>query len=136
MKDTKLFLTNFTGWAKSQNDIEGLFLVGSYAKNLSRENSDIDLVIITKEPIAYLDNPLWIDNFGKPKKIIDEDWGLLRTKRVFYDSGLEVEFNFTNSDWIKTNPIDEGTKKVLTDGNKILLDKTGQLKSFIDLLEV
>ena len=134
VKNIEPFLINFLDWAKAQGNIIGVFLVGSYAINSAKADSDVDLVIITKDSSLYLKDNLWIENFGEIEKTIDEDWGLVKTKRVFYKNDLEIEFNITNSEWIKTNPVDKGTRKVLSDGNKILLDKTGSLKAFLNLI--
>lgn len=132
MKKIEPFLTDFINWAKSQNNIIGVFLVGSYARNSARKDSDVDLVIITKDSSVYLKDDLWISNFGSVSRVVDEDWGMVKTKRVFYENNLEIEFNITDSEWIRKNPVDEGTRKVLSDGNKILLDKNGILKSFLN----
>ena len=53
-------------------------------------------------------------------------------KRVFYSEGLEVEFDLTNTEWASTNPVDDGTKRVVTDGMKILVDKNGLLKKLLE----
>ncbi len=133
VEDIEAFLKKLVDWAIFQEDIIGVFLVGSYARNSFKETSDVDLVIITQKPDLYLKDDSWIGKFGYAEKIMDEHWGLLKTKRVFYKNGFEIEYNFTTADWIKI-PADEGTKKVLTDGNKILLDRTGQLRQFLDKL--
>jgi hypothetical protein len=46
--------------------------------------------------------------------------------RVYYKDGLEVEYGFTSSEWVRS-PIDEGTRQVISDGMQILLDKEGLL---------
>ncbi len=116
-----------------QDNIIGVFLVGSYARNAAQASSDLDLVILTDNVEIYLKDSTWAEKFGIITNVLDEDWGLLKTKRVYYNTGLEVEFNFTTSEWLKS-PTDEQTKKVLADGYVILVDKTGALKAFVSQL--
>lgn len=103
-------------------------LVGSYARNSAKPDSDIDLVIITDQPEIYLGVDRWIKGFGEVTEIIKEDYKMLQVKRVFYDNGLEVEYGITTSGWAKADPIDSGTKRVVTNGAKILFDREDVLK--------
>ena len=135
MQNIKSLLDSVTDWVKFEDDVVGVFLVGSYARDEARETSDVDLVIITVAPELYLSNNSWIDQFGKTIQVIDEDWGIVKTKRAFYETGLEVEYNITTADWIKL-PAEVATKKVLQEGNKILIDKTGQLGNFLNQINL
>jgi hypothetical protein len=66
-------------------------------------------------------------------KFQKEDWGRVTSLRVWYDnSGLEVEFGVTTPVWME-KPLDEGTRRVLSDGYKVLLDKDAFFKD-IDML--
>jgi aminoglycoside 2''-phosphotransferase len=49
---------------------------------------------------------------------------------VFYASGIEVEYGITTRDWLNTNPMDEGTQKVLNDGYRLLDDKVGLFSTY------
>jgi predicted nucleotidyltransferase len=48
--DIRNFLDAFIPWASSQADVQGIALVGSYARGAARDDSDIDLVILTHQP--------------------------------------------------------------------------------------
>jgi predicted nucleotidyltransferase len=135
VQNIKSLLDSFTDWVKFEDDVVGVFLVGSYARDEAKETSDVDLIIITAAPELYLSNNAWIDQFGKTVQVMDEDWGIVKTKRAYYETGLEVEYNITTSDWIKLPPND-ASKKVLQEGNKILIDKTGQLGSFLNQINL
>ena len=56
-----------------------------------------------------------------------ENWGLLQALRTFYTDSLEVEFGICGTDWARVDPVDEGTKRVVSDGMKILYDPLGIL---------
>ncbi|MFZ5376297.1 MAG: nucleotidyltransferase domain-containing protein [Patescibacteria group bacterium] len=109
-------------WAQGQLDILAIGLVGSYARNTATENSDFDVMILVEEPSKYLLNNNWLNSFGKVERIIEEDWGAVKTHRVFYDNSAEIEFNIAHKSWAKTNPIDEGTIRPVSDGMKIIYD--------------
>lgn len=128
------FLENFKQWTTSQDNIEAVALVGSYARGTARPDSDIDLVIITNDPKLLLENVLWLKNFGQIKEIKNEDWGLIQSKRVFYKNGPEVEFGITTPKWAKIDPVDPGTKQVVSNGVKILYDKNGILQTLLNTL--
>jgi UTP:GlnB (protein PII) uridylyltransferase len=49
-----------TRWAADRDDIVGLLLVGSFARNAARPDSDIDLVVLTHDTTRYPDSA-WAD---------------------------------------------------------------------------
>ncbi len=129
------FLEKFKQWAANQDNIKAVALVGSYARGTAEPDSDVDLVIITNNPKSFLENDLWLQKFGQVKGIKNEDWGLVRSKRVFYENGLEVEFGITTPEWAKINSVDPGTKKVISDGLKILYDKDCSLQKLLQAIQ-
>jgi predicted nucleotidyltransferase len=126
MKSSQIFLDKVQQWAETNPDIIGVALVGSYARNEARVDSDLDLVLLTSQPQNFINEPEWIKIFGLVKSYEVEDWGLVTSLRVYYEAGLEIEFGLTSSEWVNL-PIDEGTGKVISDGMQILLDKEGLL---------
>jgi hypothetical protein len=86
------------------------------------KDSDLDLVIIVESPQQYITNTEWARVFGKPitKKV--EEYGALTSLRVWYESGLEIEYGFTTREWIQS-PLDQGTKQVIDDGLRVLFEK-------------
>jgi predicted nucleotidyltransferase len=89
------FLDAFTLWASERVDVHGLALVGSHARGAARDESDIDLVILTDQPGSYLDDLHWIEHFGAAEKHQIKDYVKLRSVRVWYQNGLEVEYGIT-----------------------------------------
>jgi hypothetical protein len=65
-----------------------------------------------------------------------EDWGLVQSKRVPYADGTEVEFGFTTRRWASINPVDLGTKAVVSGGILVLWDREALLKSLLMKLEL
>ena len=116
----------FISWATAQADIEGVALVGSYARGTATENSDVDLIILTSKRARYLENQDWLSLFGEIERSTNETWGDVKTIRATYKTGLEIEYNFSTPSWASL-PVDAGTRRVLNDGVKILYDPTGLL---------
>ena len=125
-KQVQILLKEVTKWAESNPEILGVALVGSYARDEARLDSDVDFVLLACEPQEFINKPEWIKEFGLINSYIVEDWGLVTSLRVYYKNSLEVEFGLTTSEWV-SEPIDEGTHKVIIDGIKILIDKAGLL---------
>ena len=125
--DIRHFLTPFVAWASEQSDVQAVALVGSYARGAARDDSDIDLVILTDQPTKYLDDFNWIERFGAVEKHATEDYGKLISVRVWYHDGMEVEYGITTSDWAAM-PLDAGTREVLR-GGMIVLFERGDLLS-------
>ena len=127
LPDIGWLLDALRSWGSGREDIAAIALVGSYARGAATPDSDVDLVILTDDPDAYLSRPGWIEQFGEPVTVADEDWGRLRSIRVVYRDELEVEFGFVLAGWASSDPVDEGTRRVASDGLRIILDRRGQL---------
>lgn len=102
-------------------------MVGSYARGTNREDSDLDLCIITADKEAMAVNPEFIKEFGMPEKMRTEEYGACTSVRVWYKDGLEVEFGLVEPAWLSL-PLDEGTRRVLWDGYKVIVDKKGYFR--------
>ncbi|MGD8402164.1 MAG: nucleotidyltransferase domain-containing protein [Anaerolineales bacterium] len=116
------FLNKVTQWAATQEDIQALALVGSYARGAAKETSDVDLVLIAREPERYLHDLDWIGRFGSVEEQQIEDYGLLISVRVWYADGPEVEYGLTDERWT-TVPLDEGSRRVIADGMRVLFER-------------
>ena len=116
------FLNEFVAWALTQPDIRAVALVGSYARNAATETSDVDLVLLTRRPEMFLQDINWAQRFGTIERQQLEDYGLVTSIRVWYTGGLEVEYGLTDERWVAT-PLDEGTRRVISDGMQILFER-------------
>ena len=116
------FIEDFMRWSKKRRDIRAVALVGSYARETATEVSDIDLVVLTENPNEYIKNTEWTKVFGRAITKEVEKYGKLTSLRVWYESGLEVEYGFTTRDWV-TSPLDKGTKQVISNGMRVLFEK-------------
>ena len=112
-------------WAATQNGLAGVAVVGSWARNEARMDSDVDLVVLTDDPERYLADDSWTASaVGGPAQVVrTQDWGPLTERRIALQSGLEIEFGFAPRSWAGTDPVDPGTARVVGDGCSPLIDR-------------
>lgn len=64
----------------------------------------------------------FVQVFGEICKKQTEYYGVCTSVRVWYKNGQKVEFGIVDPSWIE-EPLNAGTKKVLSDGYKVIVDK-------------
>jgi hypothetical protein len=80
------------------------------------------LVILAQNKLEMTTQTGWIHSFGAFSSIKREEWGVLTSFRVNFISGAEIEFGIADPTWALSSPVDEGTRRVVTDAAKILWD--------------
>ena len=118
------FIHQMKQWAQDDNCIESVIVVGSYARGCHNADSDLDLCLITPDKDELMKNQDFILAFGDFHKKQTEFYGACTSIRVWYKNGLEVEFGLVYPSWIDT-PLDAGTRTVLCDGYRVIVDKKG-----------
>ncbi|MEH0542273.1 nucleotidyltransferase domain-containing protein [Streptomyces sp. B21-105] len=119
-----------TRWAAGHTDVVGLLLVGSFARSAARPDSDVDLVMLTRDIAQYADDS-WADQLELGDLVRIQRWGVVTERRFVTPSGLEVEINIGSHDWATTNPVDPGTRRVVSDGAVPLHDPEGMLAHLV-----
>ncbi len=114
-------------WAAARPDVVAVALVGSWARGAARPDSDVDLVVLTRDRDGYLGWPGcdagWAD-------LRTRWWGPLLERRFRLPGGLEVEIGFAPGSWA-AEPVDPGTARVVTDGLVVLHDPSGLLERLV-----
>jgi predicted nucleotidyltransferase len=131
LEDIRSFLDRFLQWASAEEDVQGVALVGSYARGEARSDSDVDLVLLTNQPQKYREDLKWLELFGTVVKYQTEDYGKLISVRVWYQDGREVEYGLTTPDWAAL-PLDAGTERVIRDGMLVLFERGALLSQHVD----
>ena len=127
----KDFLNALRKFALNTPHIESIIIVGSYANGTYRQDSDIDVVIITSNKSEMVAKPNFVQEFGDVYKKQTEFYGACTSIRAWYKDEREIEFGLVDPSWIK-RPLDDGTKKILQNGYKIIFDK----KHYFENLEL
>lgn len=128
--DIATTLNRVVEWSTKHHDILAVALVGSYARNHARKDSDIDIVILTTNPETYLDHIEWLSFFGDVISHRKENYGMVTSLHVHYANGDEIEFGITNPAWANV-PTDSGTHEVVINGLIPLYDPEKLLDNLI-----
>jgi len=123
LREVSEVMTSAAEWAKREPEICGIAVVGSWARMTAGMESDIDLVVLTGDAERYLEHDDWFGTFAAVDVVRREQWGpYLSEVRLRRASGLEIEVGITRLTWANTDPVDPGTRRVVTDGMRIVHD--------------
>ncbi|MEW2622385.1 nucleotidyltransferase domain-containing protein [Streptomyces sp. NPDC048106] len=134
LADVREFVQRLVRWAADRKDVAGLLLVGSYARGAARPGSDVDVVLLTADPAPYLADDAWAvgaGELGLGELVRTRAWGPVTERRHTLAPGLEVEFGISTPRWARTDPVDPGTRRVVTDGALPLYDPEGVLAGLL-----
>ena len=124
-------------WAPGRADLRAVALVGSWARRKAHADSDVDIVLLTDTPDAYIDNAEWaVRAFGPATVVRTQSWGVLTERRLALAGGLVVEFGVVEPEWASTAPLDAGTAQVVADGLVALYDPSGLLARLVAAVAV
>jgi predicted nucleotidyltransferase len=118
-------------WAGGRGDVAGLLLAGSWARGAARDDSDVDLVLLSDDPSVY-DAAFLAERTALGAFVTTRGWGPLTEWRFVRESGLEIELCVGTPDWAGTSPVDAGTRRVVSDGVRPLYDPRGLIAGVID----
>jgi len=120
-------LATAAAWASRRDDIAAVALVDSWARDAAGRDSDVDLVVLADRPRQLLDDPIWPRELGARTVLPPVSRGVLVERRLVLADGLELDVGIAPTVWAAADPIDEGTRRVVDDGLRILYDRDGLL---------
>jgi uncharacterized protein len=82
----------------------------------------VDLVLLTTATTTYLDGTHLVRALGAVHCVREQNWGAIEELRLRLPSGLEVEVGVGQPSWAATDPVDDGTRRVVLDGAVALHD--------------
>ena len=113
-------------WLGDRDDVVAVGLLGSWARGNATDESDVDLVVITREPASYTDGEVWIAGLPGARLVRTQQWGpFLTERRLVLPSGLEIDVGITDRRWASTDPMDDGTARVIADDGLLTLYDPG-----------
>jgi len=112
-------------WAAEHDDVHGVAVVGSWARDAARMDSDVDIVVLT-DTAEHANPQTWTRLLGG-QLIRLQQWGPLTEVRLRRPSGFDVEMGIVPLSWATTTPVDDGTYRVINDGHRIVYDPDGIL---------
>jgi uncharacterized protein len=131
--EVEAFERSAAAWAEARADIRAAAIVGSWARDAAREESDLDVVLLTTQPAAYTDHDDWIAGLAPGAGLVRTgNWGPIVEHRLKLPSGLEVEVGVGLPSWADASPVDPGTRRVVRNGIRAIFDPEGLLARLID----
>jgi uncharacterized protein len=121
-REVRELTERIAAWAGERADVRGVALVGSWARGEPGPDSDLDVVLLTTDPEAYAAGTPWTAELPDAQLVTTREWGPLTERRLRFPSGLEVELGVAPPSWASTEPLDEGTRRVVRDGMRVLHD--------------
>jgi hypothetical protein len=124
-------------WAIARDDIRAMALVGSWARGNPHEGSDVDLLLLSDRADAYQHFPHWLTEIDftksgyQPQSSESATYGAVWSQHIRLLPDVEVEVSFAKCSWAQTEPIDSGTRGVVKDAFRIILDKDGLLTRLV-----
>ena len=130
--DAKKIFSGFNAWAREQSSVRAIAMVGSWAREKARPDSDLDLLVLTNDKGAWTSGSEWINAIAislgfQADKAKLETYGVVKSWRVWLGEQVELELTLRDISWAGVDPIDKGTREVIKDGFRILIDKDNLL---------
>ena len=124
-------------WARARSDLRALGLAGSWSRGSARADSDLDLVILAGAPEQYLSDLGWLSHIALPEpfRVVSHKvavYGAAWSCHAFLEPVGELELTFGALNWASTEPIDAGTRRVVGDGFRIIVDKDERLHRLVE----
>lgn len=131
--EVRALLERTREWSEKRPDVVAAGLVGSWARNDARMDSDVDLVLLTTAKQDYLEDEFWVRELGGVRITKTEQWGPKMTERRFVlPSGLEVEAGISTPSWAATDPVDPNLRSIVRDGFRTLYDPEELLARLVE----
>lgn len=134
--EAKHLQTVVQAWVAKTEDLRALALCGSWARGNARPDSDLDLLVLARPPAieSRSQAPALIPFANAGFRLQSCRWatyGVVHSAHLRLDPTSDVEVTFAALNWASTTPVDDGTRRVVTDGFSVLLDKDGALSSLV-----
>jgi predicted nucleotidyltransferase len=124
-------------WARTRDDIRAMALAGSWARGNPRRESDLDLLLLSDRAAFYRRRRNWLRaiDFGEAgfrvRSSAGAAYGVAWSLHLRLRPAADVELTFADCAWAGTNPVDAGTRAVVTDGLRIVRDIDGMLARLV-----
>lgn len=131
MKNTEEMLNKIIDWAKDEEAVRGVIIVGSRALQEPTDDlADFDISLFVKDTKPFVEDDSWISKIEKvwvysPDKYVWHDI-TTPTRLVIYDGGVKVDYSL----WNISVAQELGQSNFYDSGYKVLLDKDQVLANF------
>jgi len=113
-------------------------LAGSWARGNPHQGSDIDLLLLSDRAADYRRRQTWlakIDFAGAGYRVLsseDASYGAVWSRHVTLVPTAKVELTFATCLWARTDPVNPGTRRIVRDAFRTIVDKDRHLVTLVD----
>jgi uncharacterized protein len=124
-------------WVRARDDVRALALVGSWARGNPRPASDVDLLVLSDCAEGYRTGRERMSeiDFARAgysiKSSNNVSYGAVWSRHIHLHPAGEVELTFAVCAWASVAPIDQGTRAIVSDAFRIIVDKDGSLARLV-----
>jgi uncharacterized protein len=130
--EVRALLATLRRWAQGRPDVVAVGLVGSWARSDARMASGVDVLLLTEERAPYPEDDAWVREVGRVEFVWTWRWETVTRRRLVLPSELEVELGVVPPSWAVTDPVDEGTRRIVADGVSVLYAPKRILAGLLD----
>jgi uncharacterized protein len=140
LQSSDAIIDTINAWAIERDDIRAMALVGSWARGNARPSSDIDVLLLSDRRCEYRRRRRWLTEINfkgagyRLRSSRDAVYGAVWSRHIQLLPNAEVEMTFAGCSWATTSPIDDGTRGVVEDALRIIIDKDGSLARLVDVI--
>ena len=120
LSEVRNLLARLKKWAEARPDVVAVGVAGSWAHGDARMDSDVDVVLLTENQRPYLEGDAWLYELGGVGLVKTQQWGPMTERRFTLPSGAEVETGVAPRSWATTDPVDDGTRRVVPHGLSVV----------------
>jgi aminoglycoside 6-adenylyltransferase len=135
-------IERFLSWAQNEENLRFAVIIGSQARTDRPADaySDLDLMMLLRDPQPLLDSPAWLEQIGEPWLTFIECTGdnLGWERRALFAPGLDVDFAIFPLEMgqaLASGDLPAGALDVFRRGYRILLDKENLAQPLTRLFE-
>lgn len=138
--DANSIVSAVTAWALAHDDIRAMALVGSWARGDPHQGSDVDLLLLSERADSHRRRRKWLTeiNFeGLGYRVVSAEnasYGVVWSRHVTLLPVGKVELTFARCSWARIDPVDAGTRRVVSDAFRVIFDKDRILATLVDAM--
>jgi uncharacterized protein len=124
---------------EARDDLRALAVCGSWARGCPRADSDLDLLLLAKEPSEWRTDLDWLRHLPFEQSgfaihaVETASYGATWSAHIDLGFNIELEITFADTAWASDFPVDSGTLRVVTDGFVVVVDKDGLLTKLVEI---
>jgi predicted nucleotidyltransferase len=122
---------------QTRDDLRALAVCGSWARGCPRRDSDLDLLILAREPKKWRTDLNWLRDLPFERtglrihSVETSMYGAVWSAHIRLGFDIELEISFGETAWA-SDALDSGSLRIVSDGLVVEVDKDGLLTKLFE----